>query len=286
LAFDSGKIVGHVSLAGNFIGLSWLADELFPHLNDQPNIASGTPIKATVSIIRSTALAEKSQLNIIRDERAEAADKGSAARTSAASLQPSTDVNLIDKKWLASATLNDIPESASDTPIETNIRIQSIELAGKSGSNIVRDGHAGTADQGGTAHAGAASPQPTANVNLTDKKWLSDATLNDMPETPDTPIETSMIPSIELAVKPQPDIVHDANAETADKGGVAHTSAASPQPTADINRIDEEWLAKATEELVLSYSVRIKRVSMKSTEHSRGGDQQLASFFWQHPFAS
>ena len=94
LAFDSGKIVGHVSLAGNFIGLSWLADELFPHLNDQPNIASGTPIKATVSIIRSTALAEKSQLNIVRDERAEAADKGSAAHTSAASLQRSTDVNL------------------------------------------------------------------------------------------------------------------------------------------------------------------------------------------------
>jgi hypothetical protein len=166
--------------------------------------------------------------------------------------------------------LNDTPETASDTPIETNIRIQSIELAGNSGPNIVRDGHAETASQGGTAHVGAASPQPTANVDLTDKKWLSDATLNDMPETPATPIETTMIQLIELAVKPQPNVVHDANAETADKGGVAHTSVASPQSTADINRIDEEWLAKATEELVMSYSVGIKSESPSLPEKKAG----------------
>jgi hypothetical protein len=32
--FDSGKIVGHVSLEGNFVGASWIADELFGQRHD------------------------------------------------------------------------------------------------------------------------------------------------------------------------------------------------------------------------------------------------------------
>jgi hypothetical protein len=30
LELDSGRIIGHVSLAGYFVGVSWIADELFP----------------------------------------------------------------------------------------------------------------------------------------------------------------------------------------------------------------------------------------------------------------
>jgi hypothetical protein len=30
LELDSGRTIGHVSLAGHFLGLSWIADELFP----------------------------------------------------------------------------------------------------------------------------------------------------------------------------------------------------------------------------------------------------------------
>ena len=30
LELDSGRTIGHVSLAGHFLGVSWIADELFP----------------------------------------------------------------------------------------------------------------------------------------------------------------------------------------------------------------------------------------------------------------
>src|ERR1700728_1890756 len=33
-ALDSGKIIGHVSLQGKFVGVSWIAAELFPIFDD------------------------------------------------------------------------------------------------------------------------------------------------------------------------------------------------------------------------------------------------------------
>jgi hypothetical protein len=38
--FDTGKIVGHVSLEGQFVGASWLADELFGRRDDDVDRAS------------------------------------------------------------------------------------------------------------------------------------------------------------------------------------------------------------------------------------------------------
>ena len=32
LELDTGRTIGHVSLAGYFVGSSWIAEELFPHL--------------------------------------------------------------------------------------------------------------------------------------------------------------------------------------------------------------------------------------------------------------
>lgn len=42
LELDSGRTIGHVSLAGHFVGASWIADELFPPPNDGTNPAPTT----------------------------------------------------------------------------------------------------------------------------------------------------------------------------------------------------------------------------------------------------
>ena len=38
----SGKVVGHVSLEGKFVGLSWRADELFPRFDSGPLVGTET----------------------------------------------------------------------------------------------------------------------------------------------------------------------------------------------------------------------------------------------------
>lgn len=42
LDLESGKVIGHVSLAGYFVGASWIADELFPQPHDDTNTALTT----------------------------------------------------------------------------------------------------------------------------------------------------------------------------------------------------------------------------------------------------
>src|SRR5271170_3490756 len=42
LELDSGRTIGHVSLAGHFVGASWIADELFPPPNECTNPAPTT----------------------------------------------------------------------------------------------------------------------------------------------------------------------------------------------------------------------------------------------------
>ena len=45
LELDSGRTIGHVSLAGYFVGSSWLADELFPQpaAKDSPTTLPDKP---------------------------------------------------------------------------------------------------------------------------------------------------------------------------------------------------------------------------------------------------
>jgi hypothetical protein len=59
--FDTGKLVGHVSLAGFFVGASWIADELFgqhaPVKDDLP--AAAETQKRSLSEERNPAIARE-----------------------------------------------------------------------------------------------------------------------------------------------------------------------------------------------------------------------------------
>ena len=52
LELDSGKIVGHVSLAGYFVGASWIANELFPQ-SDANAALTGHSILVASSYFKS-----------------------------------------------------------------------------------------------------------------------------------------------------------------------------------------------------------------------------------------
>ncbi len=48
-ATGTGKVIGHISLEGFFVGLSWIADELFPAMAEVPKPLVTLPVASTAA---------------------------------------------------------------------------------------------------------------------------------------------------------------------------------------------------------------------------------------------
>ena len=66
LELDSGRTIGHVSLAGYFVGSSWIAEELFPQHNAQ-NSPTTSPDKPGAADSAALVIPDKAMtLNLLR----------------------------------------------------------------------------------------------------------------------------------------------------------------------------------------------------------------------------
>jgi hypothetical protein len=97
LEFESGRIVGHVSLAGYFVGSSWAVNELFPmlHANLAPTMATrepanSDPVDTPLSSDAERAL-EMIQLTLAR--KSVETDHGAGWFATAEELHPQAETN-------------------------------------------------------------------------------------------------------------------------------------------------------------------------------------------------